>query len=354
MELVNLCPEAGLIELSTVEKGPDGLPCAWPMLRAGDNFLTLQGRSANLKLTAADVSGIVDYHKAKGAKIPLDSRHVISNLAKKLGIDEAELLRRMPRLAGTAGFGALEQRDGALWLSDVEWLPIAAGALKEGMIRYFSPTIKGLDGKSPLRVTSVALDNEPCLQGIASLAASEADDDDPPITPDTVREAISKLTPNKEAVTMPEETNAPVIPGAEAAAKGNDGELLGILKEVLGENVTPENLKALLAALKVKADQLPEIKKQLDQLQLAEDNRNLEAARTKALTEGKLTAAMLEKDFFKNMTAAELSEYCNAMEPIVPLETLELSERGAAPKIEQPSGKVYSSVEEAIANAPTF
>lgn len=349
---------AASVELSDVERGPDGLPVAWPLLHKGDNHLTIQGRPATLRLTGEDIDRIVSYHNDKGAKIPIDSRHVLSNLARKVGVDEAEILRRLPRLAGTAGFGRLERRGDALYLSDAEFLPIAADVMREGMIRYFSPTVRGLDGKSPLRVTSVALDNEPCLQRLASLAAAESGEDEDAVTPAEAREAIDKLTHNKEG-NMPDEiTKAETKPSGTdkpEAPKGADGELLAILREVLGENVTPETLKSTLAALKVQADKMPELQKQVENLQLAEENRKLETARERGLKAGKLTPALLEKPFFKSMNSVELSEYLESVPDncAAPVAMLELGERRQQSSAAV-SDKVYNSVAEAIADAPTF
>lgn len=42
---------------------------------------------------------IVDYHRKKGCKIPIDSRHFISHLATKLRRDESEILKQLPDLA---------------------------------------------------------------------------------------------------------------------------------------------------------------------------------------------------------------------------------------------------------------
>lgn len=360
MELIDLSPDAGHLELSAVERGADGLPTAWPLLREGDNHLTIRGRPANLKLSGGDIDAIVSYHAAKGAKIPLDSRHVLSNLALKLNIDEGDILRRLPRLSGTAGFGRLEHRDGALMLSDVEWLPIAAGVMREGMIRYFSPTIQGLDGRSPLRVTSVSLDNEPCLQNIASLACSEAAEEINVATPDELRELLK----NKGG-DMPDD----LTKAADAADKNEpparneaDGELLKLLKEVLGDDVTPETLKGTLAALKANSDELPELKKQIQAHECAEAARKeadeaarLESAHRRGLAESLITAAELDTPFFKSLNAAQFSAFLDTRVPgcAAPVGMLQLSEhRTEPPKPSTPSHD-SNSVRAAISAAPT-
>lgn len=354
MEIIEL---SGM-EMSEVERGTEGLPKAWPIFRAGDNIVTRSNAMpVNLKLTGEDLRSIADYQKAKGTKIPIDCQHVVSNLAGKLGIDEPELLRQMPRFAGVAGFGNLEARGDALYLSDVTWLPIGAEVMKAGQFRYFSPSIRGLDGKSPLRVMSVALTNNPCLQRPADLAASEDEDD---VTPEKVRAALEHITKSKEAAMAEEETKTETAPAASAPPepeKKNDGELLAVLKEVLGDDVTPENLKVTLASLKTKAEATEELSEKVKQLECAEAQRAKrdEAAYRqqvidKGYARGVLTPAKLKTPYIEKMSAAELSDYCDSLPDgcCAPVKALELSE--AKPGTAADDG--LSAVQRAIRNAP--
>ena len=63
-------------------------------------------------------------------------------------------------------------RDDGLYATQIELLPLAAVLFKQGALRYYSPVIRGLDGKSPLRVTSIAMDNVPALNNLEMIAAS--------------------------------------------------------------------------------------------------------------------------------------------------------------------------------------
>lgn len=349
------------MEMSDIERAADGLPQAWPIFRAGDNIITRpNSMPMNLELTQSDLQHIADYQQAKGAKIPIDCQHVVSNLAGKLGMDETELLKRLPRYCGVAGFGSLETRGDALYLTEVEWLPIGAEVMKAGQYRYFSPSIRGLDGKSPLRVMSVALTNNPCLQQCADLAASEDDEQD--VTPEMVRTAQEKITQNKEA-SMPEEIKADVspVPPAPAASepeKKTDEELLAVLKEVLGEDLTPENLKVKLASLKTKAESTEELAEKVKSLELSERNRRaaeesaaLERVKEKGFARGVLVPADLNKPYIKGMTSVELSDYCDSLPDgcKVPVKNLELSETGRRESTAVPSG--LSAVQRAILEA---
>ena len=83
----------------------------------------------------------------------------------------------VPRIAAL-GFAALEAREDGLYAVEIELLPLASKLFELGCLRYFSPVIRGLDGKSPLRITSVAMDNVPALSNLPILAASGENDDD--------------------------------------------------------------------------------------------------------------------------------------------------------------------------------
>lgn len=383
-----------VLEMSDVERDVAGLPKAWPILRAGDNVVTRrQAMPINLRLTREDLQGMVEYHQAKGVKIPLDCQHVVSNLAGKVGLDEAELLRRLPRYSGVAGFGKLELRGEALYLAEVEYLPIGREVMAAGQFRYFSPALRGLDGKSPLRCTSVALTNEPCLNGLVSLAAAEDGESDENVTPEMVLEAQNQVKQEKEVLMSDEKKTAGAAAGTptllavarevlgdgvteenlrsmlaalktkadslELAEKGKTADggeaarTLAVAREVLGDGVTAENLRSQLAALKTKADSGMELAEKVKKLECAEETRALDTVRKDALSKGKLTQAMLERPYFKKMTSVELSEYCQAVDDgvAVPVGVLELGEKRERVN-EKKAESEPMTVSDAIAAAP--
>lgn len=79
---------------------------------------------------------IVDYHRKKGCKIPIDSRHFISHLATKLRRDESEILKQLPDLAvpaavlvaGTTEYEARERNIGVILVSSFSCAPEEAQA----------------------------------------------------------------------------------------------------------------------------------------------------------------------------------------------------------------------------------
>ena len=80
-----------ILELGeAVERSAAGIPRAWRLLKNGENAFTLKGEDATLTLGEKEFRAIVDYHRKKGCKIPIDSRHFVSHLATKLKRDESE------------------------------------------------------------------------------------------------------------------------------------------------------------------------------------------------------------------------------------------------------------------------
>ncbi len=332
-------PFVPLLELGeAVERSPDGIPKAWRILKLGDNPLTLRGETKNLVLGEDQLKKIVEYHKAKGCKIPIDSRHFISHLATCVKRDESELLKLLPDGTATMGFGSLELRPDGLWLAEVEFVPAAAEMLKAGTIRYFSPTIRGLDGSEPLRVTSVALDNEPCLNHLPELTKT--------LTLAELSAAINHIT--KEAF-MPEEIK-PAADGRSAAEKRD-----AVIREVLdlSENDSPETVRGKLVALQEQARLVPGLNEQIKSLELAEEKRNRETELNKLLETGRLTNAMAETDYFKKMSSVELAEYGKSVPENSFVNTKKVTEEEKRPEAQAKKSKIYENLglsEEEIKN----
>ena len=146
-------------------------PKPFRLFRVGENILTQNGRELKLTLSAEDLTSIAEYCRTKGEKIPIDSRHALFLAAERAGLSESEALKSIPSAVSALGFASLEMRDDGLYATQIELLPLAAELFKQGALRYYSPVIRGLDGKSPLRVTSIAMDNVPALNNLEMIAA---------------------------------------------------------------------------------------------------------------------------------------------------------------------------------------
>ena len=65
----------------TVERDANGVPTAWLLVRAGPVPLRKNGADYMLELTSKDLSGIVNYQRTSGERIPIDSNHYLHVLA---------------------------------------------------------------------------------------------------------------------------------------------------------------------------------------------------------------------------------------------------------------------------------
>lgn len=146
-------------------------PKPFRLLKVGDNHLTRNGKPMTLTLSAEQLAQAAEYQSEKGEKIPIDSRHALLYAAQQAGVEENEVSRQVDSKVAALGFAALEAREDGLYAVAVELLPLAAVLFKLGCLRYFSPVIRGLDGKSPFRITSIAMDNVPALSKLPVLAA---------------------------------------------------------------------------------------------------------------------------------------------------------------------------------------
>lgn len=234
--------------------GGEGAPTEWRLLRTGENRLAKGGREMVLPLSFGDVSAIAAFQRAKGEKIPIDSRHALYLAASKFGCEESDLAALAPGGTGAVGYGNLEARSDGLWITDVEWLPLARKAVAEGMFRYFSPVLRGISDGRP-RVTSVALDNVPALSGLDVLAAGGEQNQ---ATKETIMD--EKL---KKALA------ALLGVGADALPMGGEGgELAAKLEE----------LAATIAEMKKAAEKAERLEREIADLKAR--NGELEAANT--------------------------------------------------------------------------
>lgn len=186
------------------------LPAEWPLLKMGENPLTIKKPDAKgnptdedidveLSISEADASEIMQRFEKKGIKIPIDANHTLSFLASETKTDEDDLILVDPtKTSAVLGFGELEKRPDAIYMVHVKWNELGEKLLKAKQYTYFSPVLKGINSKSPLRITSVSLTNQPRLDQLESLIASEAEPNIQPQpkenpTMDKLKETLAKL-----------------------------------------------------------------------------------------------------------------------------------------------------------------
>ncbi|MCX7010381.1 MAG: hypothetical protein NTY53_24600 [Kiritimatiellaeota bacterium] len=165
-------------DAAAVRRDAAGVPVAFRILRPGKNSLTMDGKTVEGVLSADQIKQILDYHAAKGELIPVDCEHITFLLAQLLGVDESDLQKTAPALAEQAAVGAvaLTAENGEVWADVKKWSARARELLTtkaDQFYLYFSPVVRGLLGKTPLRITSIALTNIPAYNNLDALAASD-------------------------------------------------------------------------------------------------------------------------------------------------------------------------------------
>lgn len=331
-----------------------GVPTAWRLFAFGPLSITRGGQTFRGEFTEEAADAIMEYFGRKGGKIPLDSRHFLFRLAEKLNVSEREVAEMLPDGRGTFGYAALEKREDGLWVTDVEYVPMSYRLMAEGVFRYFSPVIRGLqDGR--LRVTSVAFTNEPALDGLDSLAA-EADEgntgsaDALAASLDAVAVSV-KNRKRKEEAGMKKllEKLAPLL-GMDTIALSEDSavpedvvrkmtDLAGEIKDLrrgrdvqkaflgsvsdclaLGEDADLKSAEAAILGLHAKAGQADGMKVRLDALELEAETRKRDEVIARGVAEGKLTKAMIDGDWCKGQDAAALSAFLKTAPVVVPVD----------------------------------
>ena len=257
-------------------------PAPFRLLKAGANHLTKNGKPLTLTLSAEQIAAAAEYQAQKGEKIPIDSRHALLYAAQEAGVEEGEAAKQVDSRIAALGFASLEAREDGLYAVEIELLPLASKLFELGCLRYFSPVIRGLDGKSPLRITSVAMDNVPALSNLPILAAGGEDDDQP--TRQVPEKGSLKMTKLEQALGK--------LIGDPALALGAETE------DAIAEKV--EALAAELPTLRYKAAKCDELALAAEQ---AEKRKLVDAA----LAGNRITNAEVEP--LMKQSTAFLSEY---------------------------------------------
>ncbi len=335
MKIIGLSPPAGRLLHDgiafdaagdgTVERDENNVPAAWRVLSEGSNPLIKNGVPGEIILSADDMDSIVKYYTDKGERIPVDSRHYLYRLGNLKKLDEAEIAKLMPTKVAAMGYGGIERRGGELWINDVQWNPTAYELMKEGIFKYFSPALRGL-AKPPLRLTSVALENEPSINHLDALAASAddnlSDSDEPDATP-TRRSSMTRLEKaiagliGRDSIALEAEG-----PAADAAtAIESKTKLLAALREALklSDDVSDSELAGALKGAIEKAGGYDAMKTELDNVKAEQETAKRDDLVQKGLDEGKLTEDTAEK-WAKKQDSEALAAYLEHAPVVVPLD----------------------------------
>lgn len=313
--------------MGTVKRDTNGVPEEWTLLHAGVNRLVKNGKDYELHLSVEDLDAIIAYQAKKGESIPIDSNHYLHILAEKHGVEENEALRLVPSGVAAMGFGTLSREGDELRIR-AEWTPGAYELLKEKIFRYCSPVIRGLK-EGPVRITSVAMENEPALNCEDVLAAGGEDSDPEDVArnavdlkriQDPVERALGRLLGRKlwdEIVLAGEDDGDGAIERTAAAIEAK-ADTIASMREGLGlsEEEPDDALPRAVDELKKSAVRADSLQRELDTLAAAAEDRRKEEMIERGLQEGKLTHAL--EGWAKDQDCAVLASYLEHAPVLVP------------------------------------
>ena len=333
-----------------VKQDANGVPEEWTLLHAGVNRLVKNGKDYELHLSVENLDAIAAYQAKKGEAIPIDSNHYLHILAEKHGVEESEALRLIPSGVAAMGFGTLFREGDELRIR-AEWTPGAYELLKEKIFRYCSPVIRGLkDG--PIRITSVAMENEPALNCEDVLAAGGEEDADPEDIgrnaielkrlQDPIERALGRLlgkTVWNEIVLSGEDDEENAFEHTAAAIEAK-ADVIADLREGLdlADSEPDEAMSAALAAVKMRADQADALQEELDTMVCAAEEKRKAELIELGLQEGKLTHAL--EGWAKSQDCAVLASYLEHAPAVVP------GRMTFAPDKQRTSGRSLTSADE--------
>ena len=314
--------------MGIVKQDANGVPEEWTLLRAGVNRLVKNGKDYELHLSVEDLDAIAAYQAKKGEAIPIDSNHYLHILAEKHGVEEDEALRLIPSGVAAMGFGTLF-RDGNELRIRAEWTPGAYELLKEKIFRYCSPVIRGLK-EGPVRITSVAMENEPALNCEDILAAGGETEADPEDTArntielkrlqDPIERALGRLLGKTlwNEIVLSGEDNAERAFERTAAEIEAKADAIAAMREGLGvaDDEPDEAMSAALASVKERAVQADALRQELDTMICAAEEKHRAELIEQGLQDGKLTHAL--EDWAKTQDCAVLASYLEHAPVVVP------------------------------------
>ncbi len=323
-----------------VIRDKNGVPEEWTLLHTGENPFIKNGVRGVISLTGDDLDHIVAYFKEKGELIPVDSHHYLHYLSRTNHMDESEVLKFIPDGVAAMGFGSLE-RQGEKLRFRVKWNPNAYKLMMEKIFRYFSPVIRGLAG-GPLRITSVAMENQPAINDLDALAASAEQVTVTGILPEhnkTQQEKEMSMTPVEQALsrllmrdTLQLSAESPGDAEALAGAINEKAELIGEfkrslqLKEDVPDSLLVIALKNLLektGGFETLQEQIKELQQENESFRAEQDRKSHQDLIRQGVREGKITPAT--ESWWQKLSHAELAEHLKDAPVIIPQGTLSLS-----------------------------
>ena len=335
------------IGAARVERDAAGLPTAWQLFPFGQIQITQGGESLSGTFTPAMADSILAFAAEKNMPVPIDAEHALAHLAAMAGVEESDLLAAIPSGKLAIGFGQLAKRADGLWLTAVEWTDVGRALMATGAFRWHSPVLRGRsDGR--YRVTSDSVTNNPAINDLDALVA-EADDTmerdtlslsdltgatTPPTkgeqpNMDKLLELLGALVGSNDAIALsdgalPADVMQSLtairdeLPALRQAKTDGDAFLLAARDALaLGADADLNAVQGTLLGLVEKAKGADALEDQVKTLMLESETRKLTELTTQGLAEGKLTAAVVESDWFKGQDATMLDAFLKAAPVVV-------------------------------------
>lgn len=128
----------------------------------------------------------------------------------------------------------------------------------------------------------------------------------------------------------------------QSAAQKRDAVVREVLN--LSENDSPETVRGKLVAIQEQAKLVPGLNERIKALELAEEQRNRATELNRLLETGRLTNAMAETDYFKNMDSVELAEYGKSVPEDSFVNTKKVTEAEKRPEAPVKKSKIFENL----------
>ena len=244
------------------------------LIRMGENFYTKENKEGSFLLDFSSAEKILQEFACRGRDIVIDYEHQTLSGEK----------------APAAGWiKSLEIRPDGLYGIVKYWSDEARSYLEKGEYRYISPTILFLEGRAAA-LHSVALTNHPALHNIDALTANDL--------------TQSGYPDKNKGGSMAEKENMIAL---------TDDLIVSVAREILGlTDATNENVRGKLLALKTQAEKAALLQERVNTLEKDAENEKKALLLADLCSDGRLSNAMAESDYFKSLSLKDLQAYASS------------------------------------------
>ncbi len=234
-----------------------------------------------------------------------------------------------------AWFGRLEWRESGLWAIDVDWTERASAMIESGEYKYISPVFS-YDKKTGAvkRLINAALTNNPALDGMDAVAASQFFNQDMEAL--TMNELLEQLrwllnlpvTATAEDVVAELQKAIEQIRAAQPTAAAANGFTITGLVSSLGEQIAALTNQEPDPAKYVPLATFEEVKGQLAAFTADVRGKEVDALVAAALTDGRLLPA--QESWARDLGAKDMAALTGYLETAKPVAALTNTQTGGA------------------------